>query len=166
MSKGQTVLAILLLLSIVSCFLPWITAKVRINGADHSTTNYGYDYIVPLGAPYTTSVSILNVLGFILSAFSFKVWQRIARLSPEEKDTEQGIQETFKATRRIRRLNAIAGILILIGVIAAFIYTSDAAIAKATGSVSYSVSVSAEYGMGLEALFGFLLIIIGARTEV
>jgi len=110
MEKAQTILAILLVLSIVSCFLPWITAKVTIDGEDRSTTNYGYEYIVPLGARYTAPVAILGVLGFILSAYS------------------------FKATQRIRMLNVIAGILILIGAIAAFAYTFSAAIAEATGS--------------------------------
>ena len=141
MTKGQIVLAILLLLSIVSCFLPWLSADVRIDGEETSTTNYGYDYIIPLGAPYTTPVAILSVIGFVLSAYS------------------------FKATERIKKLNVVAGILILIGAIAAFAYSSNAAFAEASGSLSYSISVLGEYGMGLEALFGFLMIIVGARTE-
>jgi len=101
MSRGQIVLAILLLLSIVSCFLPWLTAKVIIGEEDRSTTNYGYDYIVPLGARYSAPVAILGVIGFILSAYS------------------------FKAIERVRMLNVIAGILILVGAIAAFAYTTD-----------------------------------------
>jgi hypothetical protein len=141
--KRQMPLVILLLLSIVSCFLPWLGAKVIIDGVDMSTTNYGFEYIIPLGAPYTTPVAILSVIGFALSAYS------------------------FKATERIKKLNVVAGILILIGAIAAFAYTSSAAIAEATGSYSYSMSVDvwAEYGMGLEVLFGFLMIIVGARTK-
>jgi hypothetical protein len=141
MEKTQTILAILLVLSIVSCFLPWITANVRIGGEDRSSTNYGYEYIVPLGTRYTAPVAILSVLGFILSAYS------------------------FKATQRIRMLNVIAGILILVGAIAAFAYTFSAAIAEATGSLNYSVNVLGEYGMGLEALFGFLMLIFGARAK-
>jgi len=141
MSKGQIVLAILLLLSIISCFLPWLTAKVVIGEEDRSTTNYGYDYIIPLGARYSAPVAILGVIGFILSAYS------------------------FKAVERVRMLNVIAGVLILVGAIAAFAYTTSAAMAEATGSLSYSINVWAEYGMGLEALFGFLMIIVGARTK-
>jgi len=131
-------LVILLLLSIISCFLPWITAKVIIGGEDRSTTNYGNQYIIPLGARYTVPVAILSVIGFILLAYS------------------------FKATQRIHMLRVIAGILILIGAIAAFAYTFSAAIAEATGALRYSISVWPEYGMGLEALFGLLMLIVGA----
>jgi len=130
-------LAILLLLSIVSCFLPWLTAKVIIGEEDRSTTNYGYDYIVPLGARYSALVAILGVIGFILSAYS------------------------FKAVEKVRTLNVVAGILILVGAIAAFAYTTSAA----AGGFNYSINVWAEYGMGLEALFGFLMLIVGARTK-
>jgi hypothetical protein len=143
MEKGQTILAILLLLSIISCFLPWLTAKVVIDGEDRSTTNYGYQYIIPLGVRYTAMpMAILNVIGFILSAIS------------------------FKAIERIRTLNVIAGILIMIGVALAFAHTLSAAMTAATGaSRGYSIFVSAEYGMGLEALFGFLMIIAGALVK-
>jgi hypothetical protein len=142
MEKGQTILAILLLLSIISCFLPWLTAKVVIDGEDRSTTNYGYQYIIPLGVRYTAmSMAILNVIGFILSAIS------------------------FKAIERIRTLNVIAGILIMIGVALAFAHTLSAAMTAATGAWGYSIFVSAEYGMGLEALFGFLMIIAGALVK-
>lgn len=141
MEKTQIILAILLVLSVISCFLPWMTADVTIGGQDRSSTNYGYEYIVPLGTRYTAPVAILSVLGFVLSAYS------------------------FRATQRIRMLNVIAGILILVGVIGAFAYTFSAAIAEATGSFNYSVNVFGEYGMGLEALFGFLMLIFGARAK-
>jgi hypothetical protein len=146
MTKGQIVLAILLLLSIVSCFLPWLTASVSVDGEDRSrsTTNYGYQYLVPMGVLYTAPVAILSIIGFVLSAYS------------------------FKATEKVRRLNMVAGVMILVGAIAAFAYTFTAALGEANGSLSllsFSVNVSADYGMGLELLTGFLMIIVAWRTH-
>lgn len=142
MSKTQIILAIVLVLTIVALFLPWVTAEVAIDSEYVSTTNYGYNYIVPGGAPYAAPMAILCVIGFILSAYS------------------------FKATNKIRKLNVIAGILIFIGPIAAFAYTSGAAMAEASGAVgSASINVSGAYGMGLEILFGILMIIFGARAK-
>lgn len=141
MSKGQIVLAILLLLSIVSCFLPWLTASVSVDGEDRSTANYGYHYIVPMGVRYTAPVAILSIIGFVLSAYS------------------------FNATEKVRRLNMVAGVMILVGAIAAFAYTFSAALGEATGSLDFSVNVSADYGMGLEILTGFLMIIVAWRTH-
>jgi fluoride ion exporter CrcB/FEX len=141
MSKGQMVLAVLLLLSIVSCFLPWLTAKVTVDGEDRSTTNQGYQYIIPLGARYTIPIAIINIVGILLSVYS------------------------FKATENVRKLNIIAGILMLVGAIGAFAYTFSAALGEAGGSSNISVDVSAEYGIGLQILSGFLMIIVGWRTE-
>lgn len=141
MSKTQIILAIVLVLTIVALFLPWVTAEVAIDGEYVSTTNHGYNYIVPGGAPYAAPMAILCVIGFILSAYS------------------------FKATNKIRKLNVIAGILIFIGPIAAFAYTSGAAVAAASGAGIASISVSGAYGMGLEILFGILMIIFGARAK-
>ena len=141
MSKTQIILAIVLALTIVALFLPWVAAEVAVDSEYVSTTNYGYNYIVPQGAPYAAPMAILCVIGFILSAYS------------------------FKATNKIRKLNVIAGILILIGPIAAFAYTSGTAMAEASGAFSASVSVSGAYGMGLEILFGILMIIFGARAK-
>jgi hypothetical protein len=143
MGKVHVVLAVLLVLSIASCFLPWVTANVAIDGEAWLTTNYGYQYIIPLGAQYTAPVATLSVFGFFLSVYSYRM------------------------KRRTRMLNLMAGVLILIGAVAAFAYTFSSAIAQATGSstYSYSVSVWGEYGMGLEALLGFLVIIAGARTK-
>jgi len=139
MGKVQIALAILLLASVVSCFLPWLWAEVTHDEVNWSSTNYGYHYIIPLGAIHTAPVAILNVIGFILSAYS------------------------FKATERSKELNLIAGILIIIGAIAAFAYTATAAMAEVAGSLRSSVHVGPEYGLGLEALFGLLIIIVGAR---
>ena len=139
MSKTQIILAIVLVLTIVALFLPWVTAEVAIDSEYVSTINHGYNYIVPGGAPYAAPMAILCVIGFILSAYS------------------------FKATNKIRKLNVIAGILIFIGPIAAFAYTTIAAMAAASGGGS--VSVSGAYGMGLEILFGILMIIFGARAK-
>ncbi len=141
MSKTQIILAIVLVLTIVALFLPWVKAEVAIGSEYVSTINHGYNYIVPGGAPYAAPMAILCVIGFILSAYS------------------------FKATNKIRKLNVIAGILIFIGPIAAFAYTSGAAMAEASGAVSASISVSGAYGMGLEILFGILMIIFGARAK-
>jgi len=114
---------------------------VSIGDEEHSTTNYGIHYIIPMGVRYTAPTAILSVIGFVLSAYS------------------------FKATESVRKLNIIAGVMMLLGVIAAFIYTFNAAIGEATGSSSFSVNVSAEYGMGLEILFGFLIIVVAFRTK-
>jgi hypothetical protein len=141
MERKQIVLAILLLVSIISCFLPWLTADVTIDGEARSTTSSGYEYIIPLGALYTAPVAILCVIGFILSAYS------------------------FRATQRTKMLNIIAGVLILIGVFAAFSYTSSVALGEATGSYNFSINVLFEYGLGLEALFGFLILIFGASAK-
>lgn len=141
MSKTQIILAIVLVLTIVALFLPWVTAEVAIDSEYVSTTNYGYNYVVSPGAPYAAPMAILCVIGFILSVYS------------------------FKATNKIRKLNVIAGILIFIGPIAAFAYTSGAAMAEASGAGSASISVSGAYGMGLEILFGILMIIFGARAK-
>lgn len=139
MSKTQIILAVVLVLTIVALFLPWVTAEVAIDSEYVSTINHGYNYIVPGGAPYAAPMAILCVIGFILSAYS------------------------FKATNKIRKLNVIAGILIFIGPIAAFAYTSGAAMSELGGGGS--VSVSGAYGMGLEILFGILMIIFGARAK-
>lgn len=138
MSKIQIILAIVLVLTIVALFLPWVEASVTVGAVEHSTTNYGYNYIVPGGALYAAPVGILCVIGFILSAYS------------------------FKARNKIRKLNIIAGILILVGVIAAFVYTTSAAMSEPGAS---SVSVSGAYGMGLEVLFAILVIIFGAFAK-
>ena len=140
MSKIQIALAIVLVLSIVALFLPWLTANVVVGGQDRSTVNHGYDYVVPR-APYSAPVAVLCVIGFTLSAYS------------------------FKATAKVRKLNVIGGILILAGVIAAFAYTTAAAMGQAGGGLNYSVNVSANYGMGLTILFGFLMIVFGARAR-
>lgn len=135
------ILAILLLLSIISCFLPWLKMDAAVVGEVPIKRDiYGYDYIVPLGAPYTAPIAILNIIGFILSAYS------------------------FKRIRRIRILNVVAGILILVGVIASFGYTTSVASADVSGKGG-SFNAWGDYGMGLEALFGFLLMIVGALLK-
>jgi len=141
MSKTQIILAAVLVLAIVALFLPWVSVEVAVDSQYVSTTNYGYNYIVPRGAPYTAPLAILCVIGLILSAYS------------------------FKARDKIGKLNVIAGILVLVGPIAAFAYTSVTAMAEASGAVSSSVSVSGAYGMGLEILFGVLMIIFGAGAH-
>lgn len=140
MSRIQIMLIVVLVLAIVGLFLPWVGMSGTVGGLDGSTTNYGYNYIVPGGAPYAAPLAILCVIGFILSAYS------------------------FKATNKIRKLNVIAGILILVGPIAAFAYSSSAAMAEAL-SVGGSIHLSGAYGMGLEVLFGILMIIFGARAK-
>lgn len=139
--KGQIVVVVLLVLSIVACFLPWVSANVETEDLNISTTNSGYEYMAPLGAEYTAPVAILSVIGFILIAYS------------------------FKATDRARMLIVLGGILILVGAVAAFMYTSSAAMSDTSGSLSYSVSVEGRYGMGLEVLLGVLTLIVGVRTE-
>lgn len=109
MKKSQTILTVFLLLSIIAFFLPWLNARVLIDGEDRSTTNYGYHYIIPLGARYTAPVAILCFIGFILSAYS------------------------LKETGKVRILNVLAGSLILIGAISAFFYTSSAALDEVAG---------------------------------
>jgi hypothetical protein len=140
-SIAQLLVIVLLALSIVACLLPWVTANVRTEEQNISTTNYGYEYIAPLGAKYAAPVAILNVIGFLLVVYS------------------------FKATERTRMLNVIGGVLVLVGAVAAFYYTSMSALADVRGSLNYSVSVGGRYGMGLEVLFGILIIIVGARTR-
>jgi len=140
-SKAQLLVIGLLALSIVACLLPWVTANVNTEEQNISTTNRGYEYIAPLGAKYTAPVAILSVIGFVLVAYS------------------------FKATDRVKTLIVLGGILILVGAVAAFIYTSSAAMSDTSGSMSYSVGVEGRYGMGLEVLLGILTIIVGARTE-
>lgn len=140
MSKTQIILAAVLVLSIVAFLLPWVTANVLVDGEHRWATNHGYDYIFP-GAEYAGPAAILCVIGFALSAYS------------------------FKARNKIRKLNVIAGILILVGVLAAFAYTAGAAMAGIGGTGSYAVHVEGRYGMGLEILFGFLMIIFGARAR-
>lgn len=138
MEKRQTLLATLLLLGVVACFLPWLKMDAAIVGEEPIERDiYGYDYIVPLGAPYTAPVAILNVIGFILSVYS------------------------FKRIQRIRMLNVVAGILILVGVVASFGYTTTVAFADIAGKGG-SFHASGDYGMGLEALLGLLIIITGA----
>lgn len=141
MRKGQIVVVIFLVLSIVACFLPWVTANVETDDLNISTTNSGYEYVVPLGAEYTAPVAILSVIGFVLIAYS------------------------FKATDTARMFIVLGGILILVGAVAAFMYTSSAAMSDSSGSLSYSVSVEGRYGMGLEVLLGTLALIVGVRTE-
>lgn len=143
-SLSITTLALgtLLVLSVISCFLPWMSASVTVGDQNTSTTNYGYDYIAPLDATYASPVAILSVIGFVLVAYS------------------------FRATDRIKMLIVLGGILISIGAIAAFINTSSAAIADTSGSLNYSVNVEGRYGMGLEVLFGILITIVGARKDI
>lgn len=129
-------------LSVLSCFLPWVSASVTVGDQNTSTTNYGYEYIAPLDAAYASPVAILSVIGFVLVAYSF--W----------------------ATDRIKMLIVLGGILTSIGAIAAFINTSSAAMADIAGSLNYSVNVDGRYGMGLEVLFGILIAIAGARTDI
>jgi hypothetical protein len=121
--------------------MPWLTVRVSIGGEERSTTNYGYHYMIPMGVRYAAPTAILSVIGFVLSAYS------------------------FKATESVRKLNIIAGAMMVVGVMAAFIYTFTAAIGEATGSSSFSVNVSAEYGMGLIILFSFLIIVVAFRTK-
>jgi hypothetical protein len=139
--KEHIVLVVLIVLSIVACFLPWVTANVGTEDQTISTTNSGYEYMAPLGAKYTAPVAILSVIGFVLIAYSFR-------------DTD-----------RERMLIVLGGILILFGVVAAFMYTSSAAMSDTSGSLSYSVDVEGQYGMGLEVLFSIVIIIVGVRTE-
>jgi len=141
MSKTQIILAVVIVLAIVALFLPWVEVEVAVDSEYVSNTNYGYNYIVPQGAPYVAPMAILCVIGFILSAYS------------------------FKATNKIRKLNVIAGILIFIGPIAAFAYTSGTALTEASGAFSASISVVVAYGMGLEILFGIIMIILGVRAK-
>lgn len=108
--------------------------------ADQSITNFGYDYIVPLGARYAAPVAILAVVGFAILAYSFAL--------NESRSRER---------RRIRMLGIIAGIMVQVAVIAAFVYTTTEAAAAPEGSTSYSVVVSSRYGMLCTGLFGFLI---------
>jgi len=140
MSKIQIMLAIVLVLTIVALFLPWLNATTVVGGERVATINRGYDYIVPL-APYTAPVAVLCVIGLVLSAYS------------------------FKAETKVRKLNVIAGVLIIVGVIAAFAYTTAAAMGAARGGLGGSINVSGSYGMGLTILFGFLMIIFGALAK-
>jgi len=134
-------LALVLVLSIIACFLPWLKMDADITGKEPIERDiYGYDYIVPLGVPYTAPVAILNVIGFILSAYSFK-W-----------------------IQRTKMLNVVAGILILVGAMASFGYTTSVAFADVSNKGG-SFHAWGEYGMGLEALLGFLMIIIGAKQK-
>ncbi|UCE29398.1 MAG: hypothetical protein JSV85_01305 [Candidatus Bathyarchaeota archaeon] len=139
MRRAVILLIIVLSMSVISCFLPWLRLDAAIGGEERIIRDiYGFDYVAPLGAPYTAPVAILNVVGFILSAYS------------------------FKQTKKIKMLNAAAGILILIGIVASFSYTTTVGSADATnrgGTIDFGV----QYGMGLEALFGLLVIAVGAR---
>lgn len=131
-------LASVLVLSIIACFLPWLKMDAAVVGEEPIKRDiYGYDYIVPLGAPYTAPVAILNVIGFILSGYS------------------------FKRIRRIRMLNVLAGLLILVGVATSFGYTTSVAFAVVLDKGG-SFHAWGDYGIGLEALLGFLMIIAGA----
>jgi hypothetical protein len=51
MEEDQTIFAILVLLSVISCFLPWLTAKIVLA----RSVNYElrYQYIIPLGVRYS-----------------------------------------------------------------------------------------------------------------
>jgi len=137
----KMLLAFVLVLSIIVCFLPWLKMDAAITGEEPIKREiYGYDYIAPLGAPYTAPVAILNIIGFILSAYS------------------------FKQTKRIKMLNVVAGILILVGVAASFGYTTSVAFADVSNKGG-SFNAWGDYGMGLEALLGFLMIIIGVKQK-
>jgi hypothetical protein len=139
--KAQMMVVTLLALSVVACFLPWMTANVETEDQNISTTNSGYEYIVPLGAKYTAPVAILSVIGFVLIAYS------------------------FMAIDKARMLIVLGSILVLVGAVAAYIYTSSAAMSDTSGSLSYSVLVEGRYGLGLEVLFGILTLVVGVRTE-
>jgi len=140
-SKAQVLVMVLLALSIVACLLPWVTANVNTEDQNISTTNRGYEYIVPLGAKYTAPVAILSAVGFLLIAYS------------------------LMATGRAKMLIVLGGTLILVGAAAACAYTTSAAMSDTSGSLSYSVSVEGRYGAGLEVVLGILTMIVGARTE-
>lgn len=143
MEKRQIILAIVLLLSATTYFLPWFTVQVSFNGEVWTETSYGYYYVVPFVAPYTVSVGVLCVMGFILSAISFKLRQRF------------------------ELLNIAAGIFILIGVAGSFIYTFSVAFSGVSpGKTSWSVNVWGEYGTGLMFLSGLLIAAIGAIQKL
>lgn len=113
---------------------------------DTSTTINGYEYAVLAGVKYAAPVAVLSVIGFVL------------------------IADTFWDTEKARMLIVFGGILILVGWVAALMYTFVTAFNTAMadlGSGSSSVSVSAEgqFGIGLEAICSILIIIVGARTE-
>jgi len=142
-SEARLTMVILLLLGVAACFLPWVSAEVVILGVtDQSTTNSGYEYIVPLGASYTAPLAVLAVIGFAILAYS---------LTLDESDS--------RGERRIRMLGVIAGILVQVGAMAAFVYTLTQAAAEPAGGTSYSVEVTSRYGMLFEGLFGFLIMI-------
>lgn len=132
----QVMLAILLL-GVIALFLPWLNASVIIGGYDRSTLNYGYHYIIPLNTRYAAPTAIANVLGFMLFAYS------------------------FKKPQKARSLSILAGTLVIVGVIASFSYTYSATLAEITGATYHSISGRLDYGMGLEALSGFLMIMAG-----
>ena len=127
----------ILLLGVIALFLPWLNVSAIIDGYDRSALNYGYHYIIPFNTRYAAPTAIANVLGLILFAYS------------------------FKKPQKIRSLNILAGALILVGVIGSFLFTSTAILADPVGAVTWSIYVRPEYGMIAEALFGFLMILLG-----
>jgi len=112
------ILAIVFILNVIAYFLPWVI----VNGEVYT----GWQFTVPFGAPC--------IIGFILSALSFKL------------------------RHRIRLLNIIAGILIFLGVIG-----SMTSIALARGIfVPFAQTISMGSGITLEFFLGIILIIVGA----
>lgn len=143
MERRQIILAVVLLFSVTTYFLPWFTAKVSFNGEILTEASYGYYYVVPIVTPYFVPTGVFCVIGLVLSTIS------------------------FKRMRRFQLLNIIAGILILLGTISSFVYTFNVAASKVpSDSISWSVNVWGEYGMGLMFLFGLLIAIIGAFQKL
>ena len=137
LERKEVLIVTLLILGIVSCSLPWVTAHVDSEYLDITVTNNGFDYIAPLGAKYAAPVAILSVIGFILVGYS------------------------FITTRPPRKMIVLGGLLMLVGAGTAFIYTAVSATSEASESSSYLVIVEGRYGMGLEVLFGILVMIAG-----
>lgn len=147
----ETALVIVLLLSsVAACFLPWITARNtavwEYGSVNKSTTNFGYQYIIPTGATWAAPVGVLNVAGYIISIYS------------------------LKATQKFRKLNVIAGLFIIIGAAAAYVSTFLAMVAEVEGHIACNILggnivIQAEYGIILEVLSGFLMIIAGIRSK-
>jgi len=143
MERRQIILAVVLLFSVATYFLPWFTAKVSFNGEVLTETSYGYYYVVPIVTPYFVPTGVFCVIGLVLSTIS------------------------FKRMRRFQLLNIIAGILTLLGTISSFVYAFNVAASKVpSDSISWSVNVWGEYGMGLMFLFGLLIATIGAFQKL
>jgi ABC-type dipeptide/oligopeptide/nickel transport system permease component len=160
---------------VVFLFFPWIAAEVHVSGEERSTVNSGYHYLVPLGARYSYPIAWFSVAGSVLStclAFASKQKyvvdftmgeKKKARLGKKRSITLRPIRVCFSVKRKW--LVLLAGMLLLLGVLVSFLYTLCMAVIETLPVVQSLNVVWAEFGVFVELLLGFLILLLAFEVD-